>query len=111
LRPHTLIQRSERQVSCPLREEAAILNMATGMYYGLDAVAAMIWQKIERPASFADVNAAILSEYDVPPALAEQDLDRFVHQLVAAGLVEIVAAGSVESKDEPVEALPSSPRT
>jgi hypothetical protein len=98
-----LIQRSERQVSCPLREEAAILNTATGMYYGLDGVGATIWQRIERPTSFGEVNAALLSEYDVPPARAEQDLDRFVQELVAAGLAEI--------KDEPVEALPRSSRT
>jgi hypothetical protein len=99
----TLIQRSDRQVSCPLRDEAAILNMATGVYYGLDAVGAVIWQRIERPISFGEVNAALLSEYDVPPASAEQDLDRFLHELVAAGLVEI--------KDEPAEAIPPSSGT
>ena len=98
-----LIQRSDRQVSCPLRDEAAILNMATGKYYGLDAVGAMIWQRIERPASFGEIHAALVSEYDVAPACAEQDLERLVHELVEAGLVEI--------KDEPVEALPPSSRT
>ena len=101
----SLIQRSEHQVSCPLREEAAILNMATGKYYGLDAVGAMIWQRIERPTCFGDVNAALLSEYDVAPASAEQDLDRFLQELVAAGLVEVKM---MEIKDEPAEAIPPS---
>ena len=100
-----LIQRSERQVSCPLRDEAAILNMATGMYYGLDAVGARIWQRIERPASFGEVSAALLSEYDVAPASAEQDLDRFVHELAAAGLVDI------KIQNEPVATIPPSSRT
>lgn len=103
MRSRALIQRSQRQVSCPLREEAAILNMATGKYYGLDAVGAAIWQRIERPASFAEVNAALQSEYDVTPAVAERDLDRFLNDLAAAGLVEI--------KDDPAETVPPPPST
>ena len=102
-----LIQRAERQVSCPLRDEAAILNMATGAYYGLDAVGAMIWQRIERPTSFGEINAALLSEYDVAPECAKQDLDRFVQELVAAGLVDIKLA---EIDNEPVETFPPSSR-
>ena len=89
MHPRVLIQRSDRQVSCPLRDEQAILNLATGVYYGLDAVGSMIWQRIERPASFGEVSAALASVYDVPPERAEEDLDRFVNELVAAGLVEI----------------------
>lgn len=89
MRPDSLILRSERQVSCPLRDEAAVLNLATGMYYGLDSVGARIWDLIERPRHLSELNDALLSEYDVPPASCEADLERFVLELAGAGLVVI----------------------
>jgi hypothetical protein len=94
-----LIQRSLCQVSCQLSEEAAILNLDTGVYYGLDPVGATIWQRIERPASFEEVKAALLSAYELPASRAEQDLGRFLDELAAAGLVEF--------KNAPFEAVPA----
>jgi hypothetical protein len=84
-----LIRRAERQVSCPLRDEAAVLNLASGTYYGLDSVGARIWDLIERPKTLGELHDALVSEYDVSPDACRQDIERFVADLARAGLVEI----------------------
>ena len=37
------------QVSCDLAGEAAILNIKSGVYYGLDPVGARIWNLMQEP--------------------------------------------------------------
>ena len=47
-------------------DEAVILDLRDGVYYGLDAVGARIWRLLERPISIHDLREAIVSEFDVP---------------------------------------------
>ena len=56
------------QISSDLAGEAVILNLQTGMYYGLARVGARIWELIREPTRVADVRDAIVLEYDVDPA-------------------------------------------
>jgi hypothetical protein len=89
LLPQSVVVQSAAQVSCPLRDEAAILNTATGSYYGLQPVGARIWDMIVRPRTFGELHEALLAEYEVPPGECEEDLRRFIAELSAAGLVEV----------------------
>jgi hypothetical protein len=75
--------------SCDLAGEAAILDLKSGVYYGLDAVAASIWNLIREPKTVGDIRDAVLSEYDVEPDRCEQDLLAWLQQMADAGLVEI----------------------
>ena len=86
-----LIQRAERQVSCPLRDEAAILNLTTGVYYGLDPVGARIWKMLGGPTTVADIRDALLRTYDVDAEQCERDLAAILEKLEAEGLVELRA--------------------
>ena len=56
--------------------------------YSFNETGSLIWQLLERPATFAQLVAAVASEYDVETELAEQDVKRFVAEMVAVGLVE-----------------------
>ena len=78
------------QVSCDLDGEAAILNLANGVYYGLDRVAAAIWQQIQQPVEVAAVRDALMSQYDVDAETAESDLLTFLTEMMQQGLVELV---------------------
>ena len=40
---HSIVIASPEQVSCPLGEEAAILNLKNTVYYGLNPVGARVW--------------------------------------------------------------------
>lgn len=79
----------KEQVSCSLNEEVAILHLSTGVYYGLDAVAARIWNLIREPRRVSEIRDALVDEYDVEPARCERDLLALLQELAAAGLIEI----------------------
>lgn len=77
------------QVSCDLAGEAAILNVKSGVYYGLDPVGARIWNLMQEPRAVADIQNAITSEYDVEPERAASDLADLLGKLLAEGLIEV----------------------
>ncbi|MFI5178473.1 MAG: PqqD family protein [Vicinamibacterales bacterium] len=67
--------------------EAVILNLDTGMYFGVDAVGTRMWQLLEARASLREVWVALQAEYDAAPDRLERDLLDFVDGLCAKGLV------------------------
>ena len=62
------------QVSCELDGEAAILNLKTGSYFGLDPIGAMVWSLIAGPIAVHEIVDAIVAQYDVKRARCQQDL-------------------------------------
>ena len=87
----SLIQASPDQVSCDLEGDAAILNLKTGVYYGLDPVGAMVWKLIEQPRTVASVRDAMLETYEVDAARCERDLFVLLDRLAEEGLIEVRA--------------------
>jgi len=85
----TIVVASKENVSCALGDEAAILHMSSGVYYGLDPVGARIWKLLEQPKSVEDLRTAIVNEYDVGPAKCESDLLSLLEKMRAEGLIEI----------------------
>jgi hypothetical protein len=84
-----LVQRSANQVACDMGSEVVILDLTSGMYYGLDDLGARIWSLIEHPASLGTIRDAIMTDYDVDAATCERDILTFVQQMKSVGLVEI----------------------
>jgi len=77
------------QVSCDLSGEAAILNLKSGVYFGLNAVGASIWKLIQEPKTVKEIQEALLEEYDVDPDRCEQDILELLQELSTNGLIEI----------------------
>jgi len=77
------------QVSCDLAGEAAILNVKSGVYYGLDPVGARIWNPMQEPRPVAEIQSAITNEYDVEPERCANDLVGLLEKLLAEGLIEV----------------------
>jgi len=78
------------QVSCDLSGEAAILNLKTSVYFGLNTVGASIWKLIQEPKTVKDIRDAILEEYDVEPVRCEHDILEILQELSTHGLIEII---------------------
>ena len=72
-----------------LGDECVMLDMASGYYFGLDAVGARIWQLLSETSSLAGIVERLAREYDVTPEQAESDLVRFVEELKANGLLSV----------------------
>ena len=76
-------------VSCDLVEEAAILNLKDGVYYGLNPVGARIWNLIQKPIKVQEILDIILDEYDVERDVCQSDLIELLKQLLEKELVKI----------------------
>ena len=87
----TVVKAAPGQMSCDLAGEAAILNMATGIYYGLDPIGAHIWELIQEPSSVSRVRDALLEEYEVEPTQVEADIKALLSDMASHGLVEVVS--------------------
>jgi hypothetical protein len=67
--------------------EAVILNLDTGIYFGLDAVGTRIWRLIEERKPLRIVLDTLIDEYEASPDRLQSDLLAFVDQLTGKGLV------------------------
>lgn len=76
-------------VSRDLDGEVVILNLRTGIYFGLDPVGTRIWQLIVKRRSLREVLDSLLDEYEVPARRCAADLLEFVARLEGHALVEI----------------------
>ena len=85
----TQVKASTDQVSCELNNETALLDMKTGVYYGLDPVGARIWELIQQPQVVSSVIASLLDEYEVEEARCTDDVLALITQLQKHQLVEI----------------------
>ena len=68
-------------------DETVILDMASGTYFGLDAVGARIWQLVSDGMSFAEIRDVMLAEYDVSLADIERDIAALAANLQSYGLI------------------------
>lgn len=80
-------------------QEGVILNLETGIYFGLDPVGTRIWQLIQEHGSLRKVFDVMLEEYDILAPALEADLLQLVRQLCAKGLGS-VATVTPRSADE-----------
>jgi Coenzyme PQQ synthesis protein D (PqqD) len=85
----SIVKRAVDQVSSDMAGEAIVLNMKSGVYFGMDHVAALIWNLLEKPLTVGEIRDAIMKEYEVDINTCEQDLRSFLDHLESAGLIEI----------------------
>lgn len=72
-----------------LQGELVLLNLKTGVYFGLDRVGTRMWQLLHERHSLHEVLATLLDEYDVAESRCARDLIGFVGALVENELVDL----------------------
>ena len=91
--PQTVVVAARDQVSADLEGEAVILNLADGVYYGLDGVGAMVWELLRQPRTAGELRDAITAGFEVDAATAWRDLSALLGDLSARKLVELTPGG------------------
>jgi hypothetical protein len=89
---HSIVVATSEQVSCPLGEESAILNLKNSMYYGMNPVGTRIWTLLKEPRSVEQLRDTLLNEYQVDAALCERDLLDLLRKMKSEGLIEVRSA-------------------
>jgi len=68
-------------------DETVLLDLASGVYFGLDGVGKRIWESVADGGSLSQVVDVIVAEYEVDEAQAEQDVLAFASDLLERGLL------------------------
>jgi hypothetical protein len=72
-----------------LAGEAVILNLASGIYLGLNEVGTRMWNLLAEHGSTEQVLAVLLEEYEVEEATLRQDIEALLHTLSEKGLTVV----------------------
>ena len=77
------------QIYRDLEGEAVILNLKSGMYYGLNEVGVRVWQLLREPTSVKGIRDTLLKEYEVEPDRCERELLALLQDMADNGLIEV----------------------
>ena len=72
-----------------LQGEAVLLNLKSGVYFGLDPVGTRIWQLFAEHEVLSEVAQAVVAEYDVAEDRCSEDLLKLVDDLEKQELVSV----------------------
>ncbi|MGH6800275.1 MAG: PqqD family peptide modification chaperone [Methylocella sp.] len=73
-------------------DEAVMMSVAAGRYYGLNAVALRIWELLERPMTIAGLCALLCEEFEVDAQTCEIEVLNFVNELIDNDIAHAAAA-------------------
>jgi hypothetical protein len=77
--PHVLSRR--------VGEETVLLDLESGIYFGLDGVGKFVWERVSEGRNLAETIDAIVAEYDVGEDQAKADVVDFAQTLIERGLL------------------------
>lgn len=74
-----------------LKDEAVLLDLKEGLYFGLNDVGSRIWTLLGEEKSLSEICDQLLAEYDVSREELESHVQALVKELLGKGLIEPVA--------------------
>ena len=99
----SIVVAAKEQISTQVDDEAALLNLKTGVYFGLDPMGAYIWQMLREPVSVQTLTARLQEDYsNIDAEIVANDLRFFLEQMLEAGLVELVSSDPPSDPRQPV---------
>jgi hypothetical protein len=93
LRDDARIAEQDDTVVREVNGEAVLLHLVSERYYVLDEPSTRMWRALVESPTFADATRALGEEFDVEVDVLRRDLERFVGELLDAGLVSVDDAG------------------
>jgi hypothetical protein len=89
LTDQSVISLAEGQLASKLNDEVVILNLNSGVYFGLNEVGVRVWDLAQQGSSFGVIRETILNEFQVEPAQCSQDLTDLLASMESEGLLRI----------------------
>jgi len=90
LSPSQIVVAAKDQLSCDLGGEEVILDLESGVYFGLNPVGSRIWSLINESRSVQSIVDVLLTEYQVDVDECKKEVIDFLTDLAEHGLVKIV---------------------
>ena len=76
----------DEAVLVPIHQQVADMECI----YTMNPTGAFIWARLEKPAAYDELEAALLDEYDAAPEAIAADLEAFLAEMAAIGAVRRV---------------------
>lgn len=70
-----------------IEDEVVILDLKSNSYFGLNPVARLVWQQLDKEQSVGEIVDTIAGEFDVERQRVRDDVCEFLDQALSAGLV------------------------
>lgn len=71
----------------PTPTELLVLDLESGRYYGLNAVAQLVWERLDGAATVAEIVDEIAHRFEVDAERVMNDVQELLADLLAQGLV------------------------
>jgi hypothetical protein len=88
-----VVVRSDGPLAARIDDELVMLDPRRSAYFGLDPVAAEVWDLLDGSLAICDVCDRLVEHYDVDAETCLHDVLAFVVELADAELVEVRAGG------------------
>lgn len=76
----------DESVLVPLRDNVADMNCI----YTLNGMGAFLWEQLATPATGAELENAVMEEYEADPEVLVKDLENFLAEMVSIGALKEV---------------------
>lgn len=87
--PTAVVSAIKDQISADLSGETVLLNLKSGLYYGLNEVGTTLWNLVQQPRRIQEIRDFLIERYAISPEQCDEDLKVWLDQLTAEGLVEV----------------------
>lgn len=85
-----IVSASGRALVRELDGEAVLLDLDSGMYYGLNGVATVVWNRMAAgEAGIEQLVADVVDAFAVEPEVAQREVEAFVQELCASRLAHV----------------------
>jgi len=85
---NSVVKRRPEIVHSDMDGEIVMMSIEQGEYYGIDAIGAEIWTMLEEARSIREICASLCERYDVDESVCQQDVMRFLEQMVERKIIE-----------------------
>jgi hypothetical protein len=85
----TMVVRTSGFVDAEIDNEVVLLNIDTGLCYGLNRVGSRIWSELAVPILVGDLCTKLQSEFEVDSTTCEREVLDLLQELRAEGLIAI----------------------
>ena len=83
------LEATENVVFRELQGELVLLNLDSGVYFGLNQMGTRIWQLLQERVTLQTVLDRLCQEYDVPETTCREDLLSFAAATIEKGLLKV----------------------
>ena len=83
----TTYRRANGALFSEVGSDVVAIHVERGQCFGMEKVAADVWQLLEQPRDLEAICAALVDRYEVDPAECHAEIGQYLDQLCQEGLV------------------------